>query len=164
MPAVRESERRAREGLGVKGGAGDACHGHRVELLERGHGAEEEDDDATALNGLDGARQQIGRECLKVLWTRTCTRRPASAGEIAATHRTLAPIPLPYPPAPTSQRPTACACRSVCARASAFGWQVRLEGWVGGYAPKCRYCGSVWARASMRGYCMSVWAHVPMRG
>ncbi|KAI3478562.1 hypothetical protein L1887_59470 [Cichorium endivia] len=55
----------------VVGGVGAVAavhvHAERVELSQAGHGLEEEDDDAAALDGLDGAREHVGRDCLKVL-------------------------------------------------------------------------------------------------
>jgi hypothetical protein len=42
-------------------------HGERVELLERRHRLEQQHDDAAALDRLDGAREQVGRQRLKVL-------------------------------------------------------------------------------------------------
>ena len=42
-------------------------HGHCVELLERAHGPEQQDDYSSSLDGLDRAGEQVRRERLKVL-------------------------------------------------------------------------------------------------
>lgn len=42
-------------------------HGHGVELLERRHALEQEDNDSTALNGLNSSGEQVGRKCFEIL-------------------------------------------------------------------------------------------------
>ncbi|RNA28999.1 hypothetical protein BpHYR1_052339 [Brachionus plicatilis] len=52
-------------GLGAE--AAVHVHAHGVELFERGERAEQDEDEAAALNCFDGARQQVGGERLEVL-------------------------------------------------------------------------------------------------
>lgn len=70
-------------GLGFE--AGVCIHGECEELPEGGERAQQQHDDASALDGLDGACQQVGSDAFKVLqrhWSRSAgldTRR-AGAG------------------------------------------------------------------------------------
>lgn len=42
-------------------------HGHGVQLLQRGHGLKQQNDQSTAFHGLDRPRQQVRRQGLEVL-------------------------------------------------------------------------------------------------
>lgn len=45
----------------------DTYHSHGVQLLERGHALQQQDNDSTTLNGLNSPGEQVGRQGLEIL-------------------------------------------------------------------------------------------------